>query len=160
MSKSLLAIAIFAVCSVAAFGQTPEAKPTPPANPKYDAELAKKLGADNMGMRSYVLVILKTGPKTIPAGKERDEMFAGHFANMTRLAKEGKLVLAGPLDRVDGWRGLFVFAVDSIEEAKKLTETDPVIVKGEMIAEYHKYYGSAGLMMVNEIHEKISKQNP
>lgn len=159
MSRSLLAIAIFAVCSVAAFGQTPEAKPTPPANPKYDAELAKKLGADNMGMRSYVLVILKTGPKTIPAGKERDEMFAGHFANMTRLAKEGKLVLAGPLDRVDGWRGLFVFAVESIEEAKKLTETDPVIIKGEMIAEYHKYYGSAGLMMVNEIHERVAK-NP
>lgn len=160
MSRSLLTIAIFAVCTVAGFGQTPEATPTPPANPKYDAELAKKLGADNMGMRSYVLVILKTGPKTIPAGKERDEMFAGHFANMTRLAKEGKLVLAGPLDRVDGWRGLFVFAVDSIEEAKKLTETDPVIIKGEMIAEYHKYYGSAGLMMVNEIHQKISKQNP
>ncbi|MBX3266191.1 MAG: hypothetical protein KF831_05735 [Acidobacteria bacterium] len=159
MSRSLLAIAIFAVCSVAAFGQTPEAKPTPPANPKYDAELAKKLGADNMGMRSYVLVILKTGPKTIPAGKERDEMFAGHFANMKRLAEEGKLVLAGPLDRVDGWRGLFVFAVESIEEAKKLTETDPVIVKGEMIAEYHKYYGSAGLMMVNEIHERVAK-NP
>lgn len=159
MSRSLFAIAMLALCSVSAIGQTPEAKPTPPANPKYDAELAKKLGADNMGMRSYVLVILKTGPKTIPAGKDRDEMFAGHFANMTRLAKEGKLVLAGPLDRVDGWRGLFVFAVDSIEEAKKLTETDPVIVKGEMIAEYHKYYGSAGLMMVNEIHERVAK-NP
>ncbi len=146
--------------SLTAFSQQPEAKPIPPANPKYDAELAKKLGADERGMRSYVLVILKTGPKTMPAGKERDEMFAGHFANMTRLAEEGKLVLAGPLDRVDGWRGLFVFAVNSIEEAKKLTEADPVIINGEMIAEYHKYYGSAGLMMVNEIHEKISKQNP
>ncbi len=159
MIRSLCAIAMFVVCSVSAFGQQPETKPTPPANPKYDAELAKKLGADNLGMRSYVLVILKTGPKTIPAGKERDEMFAGHFANMTRLAKEGKLVLAGPLDRVDGWRGLFVFAVDTIEEAKKLTATDPVIVKGEMIAEYHKYYGSGGLMMGNEINEKIAKQN-
>ncbi len=160
MSRSLLAIAIFAVCTVAAFGQQPEAKPTPPANPKYDAELAKKLGADERGMRPYVLVILKTGPKRMPEGEERKAMFAGHFANMTRLAAEGKLALAGPLDGVDGWRGLFVFAVETIEEAKKLTETDPVIINGEMIAEYHKYYGSAGLMMVNEIHEKISKQNP
>ncbi|MBK9165753.1 MAG: hypothetical protein IPM21_17945 [Acidobacteria bacterium] len=92
-------------------------------------------------------------------GAERKAMFARHFANMTRLATEGKLVLAGPLDRVDGWRGLFIFAVDSIEEAKKLTETDPVIINGEMIAEYHKYYGSAGLMMINEINAKIAKQN-
>ncbi len=33
----------------------------------YDADLAKKLGADDNGMKKYVLVILKTGsyePKT------------------------------------------------------------------------------------------------
>ncbi len=159
MSRSLLTLAMFAICSVAAFGQTPEAKPTP-AGTKYDAELAKKLGADERGMRPYVLVILKTGPKKMPEGEERKAMFAGHFANMTRLATEGKLALAGPLDGVDGWRGLFIFAVDSIEEAKKLTETDPVIINGEMIAEYHKYYGSAALMMINEINAKIAKQNP
>lgn len=127
--------------------------------PKYDAKLAEKLGADEMGMRSYVLVILKTGPKRMPAGKDRDEMFAGHFANIKRLAAEGKLVLAGPLDGVDGWRGLFIFAVSEIDEAKKLTESDPVIIKGEMIAEYHKYYGSAGLMLINDISEKITKKS-
>lgn len=30
--------------------------------PKYDADLAKKLGADPYGMKNYVFVILKTGP--------------------------------------------------------------------------------------------------
>ncbi|QYO66259.1 YciI family protein [Leptolyngbya sp. 7M] len=129
------------------------------APPKYDSNLAEKLGADEMGMRSYVLVILKTGPKKVPVGKERDEMFAGHFANMKRLAAEGKLVLAGPLDGVNGWRGLFLFLSDDIEEAKKLTETDPVIIKGEMVAEYHKYYGSAALLMVNEMHLRIAKKS-
>ena len=34
----------------------------------------------------------------MPKGPERDEMFKGHFANMKRLAGEGKLALAGPLD--------------------------------------------------------------
>ncbi len=129
----------------------------PAAKAEYDEALARRLGADERGMRGYVLVILKTGPNKVPAGKERDEMFAGHFANITRLAKEGKLAVAGPLDGVDGWRGLFIFAVSVIEEAKKLTETDPVIIKGEMVAEYHKYYGSAGLMMMNEIHGKIAR---
>ena len=155
----LSVLGLVAAISVTTFAQQPEAKPSPAA-PKFDAELAKKLGADERGMRPYVLVILKTGPKKMPEGEERKAMFAGHFANMTRLATEGKLALAGPLDGVDGWRGLFIFAVDSIEEAGKLTETDPVIINGEMIAEYHKYYGSAALMMINEINAKIAKQNP
>ena len=127
-------------------------------NPKYDAEAARRLGADQRGMRQYVLVVLKTGPNKVAAGKERDEMFAGHFANMTRLAAEGKLAAAGPFDGVDGWRGLFIFAVKDIEEARQLTASDPVIIKGEMIAEYHKWYGSAALMDVSRIHETLSEK--
>lgn len=126
---------------------------------EYDAKLAASLGADDYGMRQYVLVILKTGPKKMPAGKERDEMFKGHMANINRLAKEGKLALAGPLDGKEGWRGLFVLAVKTIDEARKLTETDPVIKEGEMVAEYHTYYGSAALMQVNEIHRKVQKKS-
>jgi uncharacterized protein YciI len=125
------------------------------AKPSYDAELARSLGADERGMRSYVVVVLKTGPNKVPAGPERDEMFRGHFANMNRLAAEGKLALAGPFDGVDGWRGLFVFAVSDIGEAARLVATDPVVVKGEMVAEYHPYYGSAALMLVRDAHEKI-----
>lgn len=124
---------------------------------KYDSGLAAKLGGDENGMRQYVMVILKTGPNPKPKGKERDEMFKGHFANIERLANEGKLVLAGPFDGVDGWRGMFVFAVKDIEEARQLTASDPVIASGEMVAEYHRYYGSAALMQVNEVHNRITK---
>lgn len=127
--------------------------------PEFDAELAAKVGADEHGMRRYVLVILKTGPTPMPAGKERDEMFKGHFSNINRLAAEGKLALAGPLDGVDGWRGLFIFAVPDIEEARRLTSTDPVISSGEMVAEYHRYYGSAALMLVNEAHGKVAQKS-
>lgn len=129
-----------------------------PADAGHDAELARRLGADDYGMRSYVLVLLKTGPNRVPDGPERDEMFRGHFANMKRLAGEGKLALAGPLDGVEGRRGIFVMAVADIAEARTLTETDPVIVHGEMVAEYHKYYGSAALMQVRETHERIAKK--
>lgn len=122
----------------------------------YDPELARSLGADDNGMKRYVLVILKTGPNPVAAGPERDEMFKGHFANMNRLAAAGKLALAGPFDGADGWRGLFIFAVSDIAAAKALVATDPVIAKGEMVAEYHAYYGSAALMLVRDAHEKIS----
>ena len=128
--------------------------------PPYDAVLANAVGADERGMRRYVLVILKTGPNRIPAGPERDEMFKGHFANMNRLSAEEKLALAGPFDGADGWRGRFIFAVADIDEAKKLTATDPVVAKGEMVPEFHALYGSAALMLVREAHDKISKQRP
>ena len=132
----------------------------PPAKPAFDAELAKKTGADEHGMRRYVLVILRTGPTRVNDADERKAMFAGHMANIERLAKEGKLALAGPFGDDGGdWRGLFVFAVESIDEAKALVATDPVIASGEMVAEYHKWYGSAATMLIGELHEKVAKQS-
>lgn len=146
MWKHILSACVLALCAVL------------PAQAQSDPELAKSLGADERGMRSYVLVILKTGPNRVPAGEARTKMFEGHFANMRRLAAEKKLVMAGPLDGVDGWRGLFVFNTPDIDEAKRLVATDPVIGSGEMVAEYHKFYGSAALMMVSDVHGKIEKK--
>jgi hypothetical protein len=77
---------------------------------------------------------------------------------MKRLAAENKLALAGPLDGVDGWRGLFILAVSDIEEARALVATDPVVAQGEMVPEFHKYYGSAALMLVNDGHAKVARK--
>ena len=150
----LAGICLFVIASAAA-AQTagPGAAPGP-----FDADLAKSVGADERGMRPYVLTILKTGPTKVPAGPERDEMFKGHFANIERLAAEGKLIVAGPLDGIEGRRGIFILAVPDVDEAKRLTATDPVIIKGEMVAEFHKFYGSAGLMVVPETHRKLVKK--
>ena len=147
-------IRCIAIVALAMLGGTVAAQD----NPRFDPKLAQTTGADDNGMRAYVLVILKTGPTRVPDGAERDAMFKGHFANMSRLAADGKLVQAGPLDGVDGWRGLFVFATPDIEEAKKLVATDPVVVKGEMVPEFHKYYGSAALTLVNDLHAMVSKK--
>ena len=156
--------ALFFGCAAMAFAphfaqaQAPAQAPAAPVVQAYDAELAKSLGGNDNGMRSYVLVILKTGPRKMPDGEARKEMFKGHFANIQRLASEKKLALAGPLDGVDGWRGVFVIAAPDIAQAKTYVETDPVIINGEMVAEYHKFFSSAGLMMVNEVHNKIIKK--
>ena len=133
-------------------------QPTESPKPVYDAALAKAVGADERGMRSYVLVVLKTGPTPLPAGAERDEMFKGHFANIKRLAAEGKLVLAGPFDGVGGWRGLYIFATADIEEARRLVASDPVVAKGEMVPELHRYYGSAALMLVGDLYAKVAQK--
>ena len=156
---SVAGVALSCCLPTLAWGQSPAPAPTEAPAPKFDAALAAQVGADDYGMRNYVLVVLKTGPNRMPDGKERDAMFQGHFANINRLAGEGKLALAGPFDGVDGWRGLFIFAVADIEEAKKLVATDPVVASGEMVPEFHKYYGSAALMLVDDAHKKVQKKS-
>jgi uncharacterized protein YciI len=128
----------------------------------FDANLAAKVGADEYGMKSFVFCILKTGPKDaeIKDKAERDKIFAGHMANIQRLADEGKLALAGPFGKNDRtYRGLFIFAVATVEEAQKLVETDPVIKSGMMTAELTPWYGSAATMLINENHKKVMKKN-
>ena len=131
-------------------------------NPTYDAELAKKLGANEMGLRNYVLAILKTGPNDATIqGDERSKAFRGHFENMTRLSNEGKLAVAGPFGKNDkAFRGLFILAVPTVEEAKALAETDPAVKAGILVVEYVPWFGSAALMATPEIHKKIAKTSP
>lgn len=152
-------IGVFTFASLVGHAQeTPKAEKV-----KFDKKLAKKFGADDYGMKSYVFCILKTGPKDaeIKDKKQRDEIFAGHMANMKRLADEGKLTMAGPFMKNErSYRGLFIFNVTTVEEAQKLVDTDPVIKSGMMIAELTPWYGSASLLATPEIHKKIAKTNP
>lgn len=149
--KRLAACALALFCTLGALAQEAST---------YDAAKAQAWGANEQGLRPYVFVLLKTGPKRMPDGPARNEMFKGHFANMTRLSKEGLLVYAGPLDGVEGLRGLFILATPDMDAARKAVDTDPVIVNGEMVAELHKHFGSAALLAVNEWHPKLIKPNP
>lgn len=141
------------VCSVGQENQTVAND----RKPRFDAELARKLGADEYGMRSYVLVTLVSGQQEVSDPEQRKEIFAGHFSNMGRLAEEGKLVLAGPLIEAGAKRGIFILNVATLEEAKKLVETDPAVKAGVFDFEMNKFYGSAALLKVNEIHRTIQK---
>ena len=125
---------------------------------KFDENLAKSLGADDYGMKQYVFCILKTGSNTTASEKERNEYFKGHMENIQRLAKEGKLAVAGPFMKNDkNYRGIFVFNVSTVEEAKALVESDPA-VKGKIFDyELTPWYCSAALMKVNELHQTIQK---
>jgi uncharacterized protein YciI len=124
----------------------------------YDAALAKELGADEYGMRSYVFVLLKTGPADITDEKQRNELFAGHFANINRLAERGDLVLAGPLGDDGGKRGLFILNAPTVDAAKAMIANDPTVEAGIFVAEYSTFYGSAALMQVNAIHKKLQSK--
>lgn len=158
---SLIFLAMTALPALQVEAQT-TITPAPATVPAYDAALAQELGADENGMRPYVLALLKTGPRDaeVTDRDQRAALFAGHFANMTRLANEGHLVLAGPLGGEDGRRGLFVLATPDIETARALVQTDPTVEAGIFIVEYSRYYGSAALMMVNDVHGTLQKPKP
>lgn len=129
------------------------------SNPKYDKALADSLGADDYGMKMYVLVILKTGPAKIEKKETVDSLFAGHMANIGKLASEGKLVVAGPLGKNDkNYRGIFILNVKTFEEAKLLLEGDPAVKEKLLEAELFNWYGSAALPKYLEYHEKVGKK--
>ena len=128
----------------------------------YDSTYAKKLGADDYGMKPYVMAFLKDGPNQDFDSLEILQLQEGHMANINELAEEGKLVLAGPFygNPESDLAGIYIFNVSTIAEAEVLTKTDPAVEAGNLIMELHLWYGSAALMEVNQIHERIAKENP
>ncbi|MBN2766585.1 MAG: hypothetical protein JXR27_09460 [Paludibacteraceae bacterium] len=126
---------------------------------KFDKRLAKKFGADEYGMKSYVLVILKTGETTISDKQQRDSIFAGHMQNIGRMADAGLLVSAGPIAKNERqYRGIYIFDVKTIAEAETLVSTDPAVTSGLLAAEYFSWYASAALPLHNKYHRRIQKK--
>ena len=130
------------------------------APPEFDPELAAELGADAYGMRRYVMAFLKAGPNRDRDPAEAAELQKAHLANIRRLAGIGKLALAGPFLDDGELRGIYIFAVDTVEEARELTATDPAVQAGSLEMEMHPWYGSAALMRVNEVHRTVAREQP
>ena len=125
----------------------------------YDSLLAKKLGADEYGMKTYVMAFLRSGPTRIQDSVQRAQLQLAHLKNIQRLAAEKKLIIAGPFLDNQSIRGIFVFDVNSVEEAERLTATDPAVKAGTLSVELHPWYGSAALMETVRIHKAIEKNN-
>ena len=69
-----------------------------------------------------------------------------HLANINRLAEMKKLVVAGPFGDDTPLRGIFVFKVASIDEARALTETDPAVQAGRLVMDVHPWLVPEGVL--------------
>lgn len=125
----------------------------------FDSLLAAETGADAYGMRQYVMAYLKSGPNRDQDSTEAAQIQRGHMDNMGRMAEAGKLVLAGPFMDDQEIKGIYIFAVKTLEEAEELTNSDPAIQAGRLVMELHPWYGSAGLMKMGELHKKLAKED-
>ncbi len=123
----------------------------------YDAELAKKFAADEYGMKPYVMAFLKRGPNRNQDSTTAAQLQKAHLDNIIRMAKEGTLVLAGPFMDDGDIRGIYIFNVATVEEARKLTETDPAIQAGRLMMELHPWYGSAVMPVLVPLSKRVEK---
>ena len=139
--------------------QQPEQKETEQQKGSFDPVLAEQYGADEYGMKKYVLAFLKRGPNQDLDSVQKAELQMAHLRNINRMAEEGKLVLAGPFFGNDDLRGIYVFNVESLAEAEELTGSDPSIQAGLLTMELKEWNGSAALVGVNEIHESLMKKD-
>lgn len=136
-------------------------KDTTVANPNYDPALAEQLGGDVFGMKSYILVILKTGTNDTADKAYINQCFRGHLDNMNTLVKEDKLIVAGPLGKNQkSYRGIFILNVKTVEQADQILMTDPAIQAKLLDYEVFPWYGSAALPKYLPYADKIWKKNP
>ena len=105
-------------------------------------------------MTTYYMAFLKKGPKWSPEVTEQTKKVqAAHLANIEKLVDEGKMILAGPF--LDEWevRGIFVYKVDSMEEAIALTKQDPAVIAGRLTLEVHPWYSAKGITIMSNTNE-------
>ncbi len=128
-------------------------------NTDFDQQLADSLGADEYGMRSYFLVILKTGSSTLEDKDKLNEIFKGHFDFIKQMVSEKKLIIAGPLGKNDkSYRGIYIFTVPTQEEVEALLQSDTSIKENIFDVEIYPWYGSAALPAYLDVHKRIEKK--
>ena len=100
-----------------------------------------------VNMTTVYLGFLKRGEKWTPEKTPATEALQkAHLANINRLAETKKLVVAGPFGDNTNLRGIFVFRVASLEEAKALAETDPAVQAGRLVIEMHPWLVPEGVL--------------
>jgi uncharacterized protein YciI len=115
-------------------------------HPWWSEDVMKK-PTSPIKLTTAYLGLLKRGDKWTPEKTPATaELQKAHIANIVRLAEMKKLVVAGPFGDDGQLRGIFVFKVASIEEAKALAETDPAVQAGRLAIEMHPWLVPEGVL--------------
>jgi uncharacterized protein YciI len=115
-------------------------------HPWWSEDIFKNPAAP-MKLTPMYLCFLTRGDKWTPEKTAATQAIQdGHMANIGRLAEMKKLIAAGPFGDDGRLRGIFVFRVASLEEAKTLTETDPAVKAGRLALEIHPWLVPEGVL--------------
>ncbi len=92
----------------------------------------------------YVCVLSKGLYAGVGLKEERIKTQAAQHAYIDRLAREGKLLVAGPFTDASDWRGLYIFKCASLSEARTLVNADPEVLAGRLKFEIHAWLTAKG----------------
>ena len=98
-------------------------------------------------MKAYTLVLLKSGPNRTQDSTTSAQIQAGHMAHIQKMYADGKIDLAGPLLDNSALRGIMVFNVADTFEVRKLTNEDPAVRYGRLVAEIHPWFSQKGALL-------------
>jgi uncharacterized protein YciI len=109
---------------------------------KYD--LSKDTSVYSGEMKRYWLVLLQKGPFRNHDSISAEKIQAAHMANINRLAKEGKLVMAGPIGVEGDLRGIFLMNCADSTEVENFVKTDSAVITGRLIMKYYPWWTEKG----------------
>ena len=95
-------------------------------------------------MKRYWLVLLKKGPNRNQDSISAEKIQAAHMANINRLAKEGKIIMAGPIGVEDELRGIFLMNCADSAEVENFVRTDSAVITGRLIMKYYPWWTMKG----------------
>lgn len=104
------------------------------------------LPSDPPTPENLILGFLMRGSQTSQPAAEAQEIQKGHLAYMDGLHKQGKLVAAGPFGDNSDMRGLVIYRVGSLDEAKQLAAGDPAVKAGRLVIEAHPWMTFKGIL--------------
>lgn len=97
-------------------------------------------------LEPLILGFLVRGPNTAQDKAAADEIQKGHLAYMDSLHKQGKLVMAGPFLDDAPARGIVVYRVKDVAEAKALAADDPAVKAGRLVLEAYPWMTFKGIL--------------
>ncbi|HEX6846973.1 MAG TPA: YciI family protein [Chitinophagaceae bacterium] len=109
---------------------------------KYD--FSKDTTVSSGEMKRYWLVLLQKGPDRNQDSISAAKIQAAHMANINRLAKEGKLVMAGPIGIDDDLRGIFLMNCADSSEVENFVKTDSAVITGRLVMKYYPWWTPKG----------------
>ncbi|MGB2664538.1 MAG: YciI family protein [Candidatus Acidiferrum sp.] len=87
-------------------------------------------------IKPYYLDILMLKDKADTTMRETEWM-QKHLAYIRSQVEAGKFVLVGPLAEQNRIRGIAIIKADSLEEAQRIANGDPLVQSGYLIVEVH-----------------------
>lgn len=103
----------------------------------------------------YYVGIITKGPNFDAYDEgDRARIQTAHLRNMELLAKEGKLLVAGPFSDSADTLGLFIFKCTTFAEAQTLVRADPAVLAGRFKIEIHPWLTEKGAIRDPEFARK------